>query len=68
MSSVFYLFSLSKSREKRESNKKRAGFRSRMGNCIQRAQDVAVDDVPTVTAQPSNPPGNNISMSMLLYI
>ncbi|KAL8126673.1 hypothetical protein AgCh_013801 [Apium graveolens] len=57
MSSVFYLFSPSKSGEKRESNKKRAGFRYTMGNCIQRPHDIAIDDVPTVTAQPSHPPG-----------
>ncbi|KAK1393207.1 putative serine/threonine-protein kinase PBL3 [Heracleum sosnowskyi] len=28
-----------------------------MGNCIQSAQDVAIDDVPPVTAQPSHPSG-----------
>lgn len=68
MSSVFYLFSLSKSGEKRESNNKTAGFRYTMGNCIQRAQDVAVDDIPSVTAQPSHPPGNLSMSSILLYI
>lgn len=67
MSSGFYLFSLQKSGEERESNKKRAGFRYRMGNCIQRAQDVAIDAVPAVTVQPSHPPGNE-STSMLLFI
>ncbi|XP_063941104.1 probable serine/threonine-protein kinase PBL3 isoform X1 [Daucus carota subsp. sativus] len=58
MSSLYHPFSLPKSGEEREFNRKRAGFLFMMGNCIQRAQDVGMNAIP-VAAQPSFPRSEN---------